>query len=291
MAEKVEFRKNRDFGELVSDTFLFVKQNFKPLLKVFTAFCGAFVLFGIIIAVIQIITPMNTVRNPTDIINVMDVKNVKGSYLFVSLAIGVFGYVAIYTSILSFIALYIKNNNEAPTLEEVWPEFKRLYFSILASSVVLAILLILSLVLCIVPALYVFPAISLFLPIMVFEEANFGYSFDKMLKLLKNKWWQTASSLFVIWFVIYVSSMLVIGPTMVLNYFTMFTGETGILATFSTILITIFQYLLQMIMIVPVIGASLCYFSLDEYHNNTGLMERIDTLGQKQDAFEHPEEY
>ena len=42
MIQKVEFRKVRDFGEVISDTFLFMKQNFKPLFKAFFYLCGFF---------------------------------------------------------------------------------------------------------------------------------------------------------------------------------------------------------------------------------------------------------
>ncbi len=31
--EQIELRKARDFGELINDSFLFIKGNFKPLLR------------------------------------------------------------------------------------------------------------------------------------------------------------------------------------------------------------------------------------------------------------------
>jgi hypothetical protein len=46
MQPKIELAKTRDFGEIINDTFLFMRQNFKPLLKYFFTFCGIFLAAG-----------------------------------------------------------------------------------------------------------------------------------------------------------------------------------------------------------------------------------------------------
>src|SRR5476649_1643716 len=38
----IELSKTRDFGEIISDSFLFIRENLKPLLKCFFIFCGFF---------------------------------------------------------------------------------------------------------------------------------------------------------------------------------------------------------------------------------------------------------
>jgi len=45
------------------------------------------------------------------------------------------------------------------------------------------------------------------------------------------------------------------------------------------------------LLIIPVIGVSLCYFNLAERLDNTGLMSRIDQLGEKQEFQTDKEEY
>src|SRR4051812_7618895 len=45
MAEqKIQLRKIRDFGENINDTFLFIRQNFKPLMKSFFAISAIFMI-------------------------------------------------------------------------------------------------------------------------------------------------------------------------------------------------------------------------------------------------------
>ena len=40
----MELRKLRDFGENINDTFQFIRQEFKPLLKSFFAIAGVLIL-------------------------------------------------------------------------------------------------------------------------------------------------------------------------------------------------------------------------------------------------------
>ena len=44
MIGKIEFKRRRDFGQVINDTFTFMRQNFKPLIKTYFTFCGLFVL-------------------------------------------------------------------------------------------------------------------------------------------------------------------------------------------------------------------------------------------------------
>ena len=49
----IELSKTRDFGEAISDSFLFVRQNLKLLLSAFFIFCGFFLLAGTVIGIMQ----------------------------------------------------------------------------------------------------------------------------------------------------------------------------------------------------------------------------------------------
>ena len=42
MPSKIELLKVRDFGEIITDSFGFVRQNFKQLVKCFFVFSGFF---------------------------------------------------------------------------------------------------------------------------------------------------------------------------------------------------------------------------------------------------------
>lgn len=291
MSEKVEFKKLREFGDVINDTIKFFKENFKPLLKVFVYFCGVFIVAGMIAAIFQQIGIQRAIRN-------MDVTNTYGklaglfsiAYFFVAL-IGILGYTALNVSMLSFIALYIEKGNVAPTVEEVWGYFKYYFLRVFGSSFLLGLLLVVSFGLCLVPGFYMFPAISLMIPIMIFENASLGYAFSQSFKLLKENWWITAATLLILWVITYATSSLASLPAIILTMVSALTNGPKGLGNTVIIISTVIQYLCQVFMIVPIIGISLCYFNLSERKNSTGLMDRIQKMGQEENPFPNKEEY
>lgn len=291
MSEKVEFKKLREFGDIINDTIKFFKENFKPLLKVFVYFCGVFIVAGMIAAIFQQIGMQRAIRN-------MDVTNTYGklaglfsiAYFFVAL-IGILGYTALNVSIFSFIALYIEKGNAASTVEEVWGYFKYYFFRIFGSSFLLGLLLIVSFSLCLIPGFYMFPAISLMIPIMIFENASLGYAFSQSFRLLKENWWITAATLLILWVITYATSSLASLPAIILTMVSALTNGPKGLSNTVIIISTVIQYLCQVFMIIPIIGVSLCYFNLSERKNSTGLMDRIQKMGQEENPFPNKEEY
>ncbi|WP_316792975.1 hypothetical protein [Pedobacter frigoris] len=297
MVEKVEFKKIRDFGEVINDTFLFVKQNFKPLMKVFIYLCGFFVLAAMLSAIMQQIGIQNAIRSGIGAGADADAAFTRFAQVFTFnyLLLIVFvmaNYTAMYVTVISFIALYVEKGKVAPSVEEVWAYFKYYFFRVLGSSIIVGLFLICCFVACFVPFVYVFPAMSLFFPIMILENADFGYSFSRSFKLLKDQWWVSAGTIFVLWIITYASISFASLPAIILTLFSAFTeGSKGISNTIVIISTTI-QYLCQVFMVLPIIGTCLCYYSLNERQDNTGLLERIDKFGKPNtDIHATPEEY
>ncbi|MBB5635902.1 hypothetical protein HDE68_001790 [Pedobacter cryoconitis] len=291
MSEKVEFKKLREFGEIINDTVRFCKENFKPLLKVFVYFCGIFIIAGMVALIVQQTSLQTSLRN-------IDPRDTLGrlagyatiSYFFVALIGSVF-YTAINVSILSFIALYIEKGNIAPEVDEVWGYFRYYFLRIFGSSILLSLLIIISLVMCLVPGLYLFPAISLMTPVMIFENASLGYAFSKSFKLLKEQWWTTAATLLIIWVITYATSAFASLPATIMVMVSTLTGGVKGISTGLIIFSSILQELCKVFMIIPIVGVSFCYFNLSERQNSSGLMERIQKMGQDETPFHSKEEY
>ncbi|MBB6273198.1 hypothetical protein HDF26_003658 [Pedobacter cryoconitis] len=291
MSEKVEFKKLREFGEIINDTVRFCKENFKPLLKVFVYFCGIFIIAGMVALIVQQTSLQTSLRN-------IDPRDTLGrlagyatiSYFFVALIGSVF-YTAINVSILSFIALYIEKGNIAPEVDEVWGYFRYYFLRIFGSSILLSLLIIISLVMCLVPGLYLFPAISLMTPVMIFENASLGYAFSKSFKLLKEQWWTTAATLLIIWVITYATSAFASLPATIMVMVSTLTGGVKGISTGLIIFSSILQELCKVFMIIPIVGVSFCYFNLSERQNSSGLMERIQKMGQDENPFHSKEEY
>lgn len=290
MQEKIQFKSVRDFGEVINDTFQFVKQNLKPLLKTFFYFSGLFLIGG---ALANIIAQMNM----QDAINsgaprsAVTISNVFTAPMLFSLLFTFLNYVAITVSVLSFITIYVEKGRIAPSLEEVWGYFRYYFLRVLGSAIFIGVILTVSMMLLIIPFIYIFPAMSILLPIMVIENATFSYSFGKSFKLLNGQWWITAGTILILWIITYALLIVVTLPGILLAMTDAFIPASIIPKTPSIIFQNILSYLSQVFLIIPLVGLSLIYFNLVERQENLGLFDRIDELGNRDQKNDISEEY
>jgi hypothetical protein len=281
MSELVEFKKIREFGEMINDTFLFVRQNFKPISKAFIYLCGFFILAGIATSVMNQLNVRDAVVNSTNFearISAIFTLNYLVSIIFV-----VLNYNALTVTVLSYIALYIDKGNVSPKLDEVWVYFKYYFFRALVGSVLVGVFTVLAFICCILPGIYVFPIMSLFFPIMLFENASVGYCFSRSFKLVKDQWWITAAVLIIIWMITYACTLFVSIPSMILGFMSAFTSGSKQISNLSLAVVSVIQYLSQVFIILPLICSTFCYFNLRERQESYGLLERIGKLGSPKD--------
>lgn len=300
MSPNIELAKPRDFGEIISDTFTFIKENFKPLLKYFFIFCGLFLIFSAASMILIQIKAFNFYDSSYDP-NAFDDSNAFSRVfsmiggLLVYAVFMVLQYVALNVTVFCFMTLYRQKQNTLPTTEEMWGYIKYYYLKILGSNILLYILLIIGFMFCLVPGIYLSPIFALVTPIMIAENTSFGYAFNQSFKLIKDNWWSTFGVFVVIYIILYVINLIVSVPSMILgagNVFLHLTKNSQALSLPIAIITTLLQsvsYFFHMLMVVAV---GVVYFSLTESKEGTGLMERINQFGT--DAPTHgpePEEY
>jgi hypothetical protein len=290
MSGKIEFKKLRDFGEVINDTFLFLRENFKPLIKVFIYLCGFFILAGIIASVMQQLNLQAMTRNPNNPFG-GSMSNLFTWNYFLVIVISMVTYTAITVSTLSFITLYIQKGKVAPEPEEVWAYFKYYFFRAFFSSIGVGLFMMVAFMLCIIPGIYVFPAMSLFFPIMILENAGFQYTFSRAFKLLKDQWLLTAGVVLVIWVIAYSCMMFASVPGLILTMIGTFFPGAKEWSKVMVIIGTILQHISYVFMMIPVIGVTFCYFNLVEVQESAGLMERIHQFGEDKNENTTLEEY
>jgi len=289
MQNKVEFKKIREFGEIINDSFLFIKQNFKALLKTFVYFCGIFILAGMLASIFQQLDMKNVMfGNPSDTTALANIFSIK---YFLAVLMLFFAYAAGTVSILSFIDLYVQKGNVAPGIDEIWSYFKYYFLRVFGSSFIMLLFMMVCFACCLIPGIYVFPAVSLFYPVMIFENGSLSYSFSRSFKLLKDQWWVTAATLFVIWLITYAAMSFISIPALIFGFVSAFSKGTGSLTTFMIIITSIIQYVCQIFQILPIIVGSLCYYNLTERLESTGLFHRIDQFGTQKGDLNTQEEY
>ena len=293
MQPKIELAKTRDFGEIINDTFTFIGQNWKPLLKSYAIICGFFIVANLVVALLQqqkLIGAMQTTINPHDYFQYRFARMFGLTYIL-SLIFNLLSLTSLSLLPLSFMALYKEKGNVAPETEEVWGYFKHYFFRVLGTNIVIGVVFIIAFALCLIPGVYLFPILSLILPIIVFENTGLGYSWSKASQLIKENWWQTFGALAVIVIITYAAMMIFVIPATLFSVGTMFISKSKPSSS-AFMLTTIVSALCYVFYMLPSITAALCYFNLNEQKEGTSLMNRINNFGNNNpDAGLPKEEY
>ncbi|OOQ58472.1 hypothetical protein [Mucilaginibacter pedocola] len=298
MENNIELAKPRDFGEIIGDTFVFIRQNFKELMKNFFIFCSFFMIASAInmsmmqIRIQQFTRGLQT-GEPASPTTFESISDFFINWVFVM----VFGLCMFATNMLvivCYIALYKQKGNVAPTTQELWAYFKYYFFRMLLSVFLIVIMLTVAYMVCLIPGVWLFPIFGLIFPIIVIENGSFGYAFSRAFKLISNNWWVTAGAVLIVWIIAYCMVMVLSIPASAMNMASVFLhpGKMPVLSNVQIIVTTVLQQLMQVFFIIPTIGICLCYFNLTETKEGTSLLERIDKFGQQPNTPNLPtEEY
>lgn len=291
MTENIEFKKRRDFGQVINDTFAFMRQNFKPLIKTYFTFCGLFVLASMCTMLIQqykTVNVINTMGNGKSSAGL----GIYGIEYFLSIIFSMASYASMTVAILSYIAIYVQKGNQTPTKEEVWGFIRYYFLRVFGSSILLLLLLIVGFIFCLLPGFYLFPFVAMMFPIMVIENGSLSYSFSRSFKIIKDNFWITFGTLIVVWIIVYACMSMIVLPTTLFGMIGMFSSKGAHMSLTLTMISTVLQSLCQVFTIVPIITISLMYFNLIEEKENVGLMERISNFGTSEKPVDtRPEEY
>lgn len=282
MEPKIELAKLRDFGEIISDTFQFIRQNFKELLKNFFIFCGFFLIAGASASFLQQYQMMNFMREsasgpPTFASNLSDVW-VRALFAGVSVMLT---YTAITVTVLSYMALYKQKGNVAPTTEEVWGYFKYFFLKTLGALFITTLLILPAFMLCLLPGFWLFPIMGLVIPIIIMENASFGYAFNRSFNLIKDYWWITAGTVLVVYIIFYCMAVFITLPVQAINVTSLLIRPQKIpnLSLGGILISVIVAQFAMLLYIIPTIALALCYFNLAERKEGTSLLDRINKFG------------
>jgi len=292
MAEqKVELRKIRDFSDNLNDTFLFIRQNLKPLLTTFLGIAGLFMLVAAIVSGIyqsdmssffeQIVKGTSQVGNsPYAFINTNYFLVILFSWLSI---------MAMQVAIVSYMKAYEDNNRETPEFNQVWRTFLShflfLFFYSLANLIVLAI----GFGLCILPGIFLLVALVPFPSIVIIEGRSYSDAFTRCFTLVKENFW-VSLGLYLLVYIIYLFNAGIISAvigaiTSVIYYFT--TKYLGSAIGIFTSILNVFSFIFYIIYYVSVV---LHYYNLAERVDGTGILRKLDTIGNDSPDFDKIQE-
>lgn len=288
----INFKKERDLGAIISDTFKFIREEYKTIFRLYLKHVGWLLLLVIAASTyyqyqsLRVSSDFTFVNGPQKFL--LDfISNTGISLLLVFLSSIAYSALS-FTTINSIIKSYIKNEGEVKD-DEVSSYIGQFFSTTLGSFIAYSVLIFIGFLLCILPGIYLFVPLTLIFPIIVFQEKSFSEAFTECFKLIKQNWWISFATLVIISILIWLISSLFQIPIIVMSAMETLTSikdgaespSTANLAS-NWIYMTLYvvaslaQYILGL---VTLISVAFIYFNLNEFHNKTGTLEDIDRIG------------
>ena len=297
--QKIEFQRYRDFGQVISATFEFLRQNFGPLLKSIIFIAGPFILLaGIFGGLYQKnVFSFNMVKTVSDI-----------SVPFLLYILFIFLSMTFMIAILyEYIKIYLKRDEEsAIQIDEVWIAVRSKIIKYLLFSIGYFLIIFVAAMLVVIPLFFLFNvaanpfAIFLIFLIVLFpliyfsviisiaftaamlEDSGLFTSISRAFYLTNKRWWITFGLVFVLGLIQgfmgfifqipqYIAMMVIMFNTMDGNQAD---GITEIIMIITSI-IAAFSFVFYS---VNLVGVALHYFSLVEQKDAKGLLEKIESI-------------
>jgi len=284
----IEFKKERDLGAIITDTFKFIRENWKEYFLTVLKIVGPVLLIALTVLVLYMFTMSDLFK---------DLDNVDanpGGFLskIFSWFFGLmFVYILLYTLLsmasLYFIKSYI-NNFGKPNFNEVKANIYKNIWKFLGLGFLITLVTVAGAIFCYLPGIYLGTVLSLATSIMVFEEKSIGDTFSQAFTLIKGQWWNTFGVLLVVWILLMILGQAFSIPAFIYQMVKMGTmmqneDPTAVFEIFKDpiyLILNIFSYLFQFILYsIPLISTVFVYFDLNEQKNYTGTFEKIENLG------------
>ncbi|MEO8232210.1 MAG: hypothetical protein ABI638_07995 [Ignavibacteriota bacterium] len=274
--KKIEFQQYRDFGQVLSATFEFLRENFKPLGKALIFLVGPFILLcGIFCGLYQkdifSFTPTSTSLSQFGISF--------GVYVLFSFLT----LMMLVNTIYSYIIIYLKSEDESMIeVDDVWNVVKKNVLKIILLSIGYTIITILAFILVIIPGIYVSITLMMIYIVAINEDKGFFDAMSRCFYLIKNKWWFTFGLLIVLSLIQGFMSFLFQIPQYIAMFFVAFNSFDGSgmnstteIIFIVTTIISSFSFLFYSISFV---GIAFHYFSLVEQKEAKGLLNKIESI-------------
>ena len=290
----IEFKKERDLGSIITDTFKFIRENWKEYFTAIIKIVGPFILVGAIIMVFfmgEFSGLFGNLQGTSGSQNTDEIAGYISSFLgwtglFILISIVI--YVMISVTSLYFIKSYIVNKGKVDFLEVRTNTFKNIW-KFLGLGVLVSIMVMFGTVLCYAPGIYLIIVFSLSTSIMVFEDKSISDTISHSFTLIKNEWWTTFGVLIVVGFLIGLLGSIFSIPAVIYQIIKMgvMAGSDDPTQVFSiykdpvyialNVLSFVGKYILSSITLIATV---FIYYDLNEQKNLTGTIEKIDSLGQ-----------
>lgn len=287
----INLRKVRDVGDVLNDTFRFIRQNIRVLGKSLLFIAGpAIVLSSIPSAMLQV---SGFGFDPTDPTAATMSGPLIGLYVVLAVVFSVAASVLSVAIVHSTVMLYQDYGPRGFEVQDVWVMTKAHFWTILLAMLLIGLIVIVPAIIVIIPCLgilaymvglvYFMVSLAPLFPMLVREQIGIIDGMKRSMALVKDHWWATLGVVFVA-FIIY--SML--GGLFMVPYYIFFfinmmhavdaTSVSPLIHLGMVVSSAVGSLASIMLYSIPLVALALHYFNLVERKERTGLMTAIEAI-------------
>lgn len=306
-SKKIEFRKKRDFGEVLNVSFAFIRQNYQLIFKSLLFIAGPFVLVGSVLPGLLFSPSLGAAEG--------GFSQVDFTQIIVNVLSFIVGSVMAVGVVYEYMLLYEKNEGLQVKTGEVWKAVRRSFFTILLNSLAIVLLFggLISMVGYVsfmaigaftaflfvsIAGTYLTVVLSILIIVCLCEKVNFFQAVVRCFKLIEGRWWQTFALLFICGIVQMALVTVIFLPFTVMGASEDLFSDSASSLTTSLIFVAlagiVFILTVTISFCLTLIVSGFQYFSLVEQKDAIGLLKRIQNMGSPvapaQDLYEESEE-
>jgi len=315
MKKVFEFKKQRNFDDIIESSFRFFRLHIKKIIQIFWKY-NKITTLGLFISyffynyyAFQLTNFLFGVKN----------KNIESGAVdslwlgLVNLVFVVFSFiffVRFVLTIFGYIKSYIKNEGQIKEKEvmdlvntKFWPFVGASFLLVLlliiiivlgtlfflgfskmgSFGVAIAVLLFLPLV------FYIITFMNLYFQVYIFDEVSASEAISLTMSYLKDKFWFSFLVTFVLGIIIWLLGMVFNAPILIYSFIKglMLAKDPDVInqMTQGDLFISFFSLISlageTVLKVLSVIGGVILYYTLKEYHTNEGLLEKLERLNAK----------
>ncbi|MGM0636364.1 MAG: hypothetical protein ACQESK_09885 [Bacteroidota bacterium] len=293
MEKKLQLQKERELGEVVSDSFTFIKENFKPLSQLFIKYVLPFLIVILAINAYQLINQVeifdfvgNTgmVDSNYSVFSEVVVPMLLSSLGIIIISIVLYGFY--FSAMLAAMDSYNKFDGEIK-MDYVSEQIKKKISSVSLMTIFVGFVLAIGFAMCFIPGIYLWVPFSLTFPILIIKKYSFSEALNECFRLVRENWWRVFGTLLVSTILIILISMIFSLPliiyTMIESIGAVEANSEEIFSNMNTVPYIIFN-------LIGTLGSYVCYsfliivtgfiyYDLEEKKSFTKTYDEIGEIG------------
>ncbi len=283
MTNKIEFRQRREFGDIISVTFTYVRQNFSTL-GIGLLYVGVplSLLQGIVAALYQ--RAVTSAQGSIDPFKIL--TSVFGAEFLLTLALSLLLYAGVMGVVFAHVLRYISESDRtsiqpSDLVSDMFSNALPILITTFGLGMIIFALSIPSVFLLFIPVIYISISTSPMLFMRLYEKSDFFAAFSRSFKLVQGRWWQVFAAIATLYLIGTIISFAFSLPSVIVSFiielntgsgkapdYAILSAVTGAISSFGSV---IYYALIS-------IGIAFIYFDLVERKESSGLMARIEKI-------------